>query len=337
MNRRSTTAPAILLLAILGGCGSAEPADRPAELAPYETFVWTDRAITFRPPPWSWDREHETDDGRLGVRFRARGSTGRISIAESAKVDPEDYIEFTLDAVVGDLRERVQDPSKYTFEELAETEVDGLPARRLDFTVLDHGRAFTGCEIYFISEERAFIASFLGDEKNQPVFERLVTTIAIPSDFEYEARELSLPDAPAGEHSITLGEHSITITVPDGCRIREQSGHVSLHDGRLNVLIQHIDSSSSQDAEPEQRLSQAGFGEVEQIWRRSDGQIDEQVVTLFDTWDSRSHRNRARYAVLPDGDHTIVAVLRYRGEQRPDPRFEQLVASMRIGPAAEPR
>ena len=75
---------AVACLTFLAAACAAEPAPKdpaplePAtfELAPPETFNWSEQGITFRPAPAGWRREGETGGGVKGVRFVKIGSVG---------------------------------------------------------------------------------------------------------------------------------------------------------------------------------------------------------------------------------------------------------------------
>ncbi|MFC1572153.1 hypothetical protein ACFL6M_01015 [Candidatus Eisenbacteria bacterium] len=76
-----------ILACSIGGCGGQADKHLPAP----ETFRWSEKPITFSPPPENWKRQKAQSNGRSGVRFERFGAPwGRIIVAEYYPVGRRD-------------------------------------------------------------------------------------------------------------------------------------------------------------------------------------------------------------------------------------------------------
>lgn len=85
--RRNPAVVLLLVVACAAGCSHE------VELAPRETFRWSERAISFAPPPAEWGREGELSGGVRGVRFVKRGSPEAITVGEFHRIAERDRSE----------------------------------------------------------------------------------------------------------------------------------------------------------------------------------------------------------------------------------------------------
>ncbi len=96
--RTSFFARSILcIVAALIGCKTEEP------LLPAEVFHWSDRPLSFRPPPAGWRREGELSGGVRGVRFvKERGRGQAITVGELHRPGARDRAP-AIAKLIGDL------------------------------------------------------------------------------------------------------------------------------------------------------------------------------------------------------------------------------------------
>ena len=94
-------------------------------------------------------------------------------------------LKFTLDDVIAKVEfrpERRNEPRRYTVTGRSRITLADRPAVRIDFdTRTDEGLRRCS-EVYVMQGNHLFIASYIGLEKNLPLYDRVIATIAFPPD-----------------------------------------------------------------------------------------------------------------------------------------------------------
>jgi hypothetical protein len=76
--------------------------------------------------------------------------------------------------------ERRQEPWRYRLLGQRDTEMAGLPATVVDFTLQTPERPYRGREVYVLENNHLFVASYQGSPRNLALFDRIVATISFP-------------------------------------------------------------------------------------------------------------------------------------------------------------
>lgn len=181
-----------LLVFLLAACTSDEDRARNEPLSGAETFTWTEKSLTFQPPPADWRRDRYNQGGLLGVHFTHAKSVGeRIYIAEYFKVGRRSKREghtrlYLLDEVVDETRFSTEGwpvpADSFLISDIFPDTMAGLPAYRLDFTLKREVDSLVGREYYFLKDNHLFEAAFLGLPVNLELFERVVESISFPEE-----------------------------------------------------------------------------------------------------------------------------------------------------------
>ena len=129
------------------------------------------------------DEVNEHLDRALGAMLRGDRDAvrGEIQGAETAAGS----LRFTLDDVIAGVEfrpERRNEPRRYTVTGRSRITLADHPAIRIDFdTRTDEGLRRCS-EVYVMQGNHLFIASYIGLEKNLPLYDRVIGSIVFPPD-----------------------------------------------------------------------------------------------------------------------------------------------------------
>jgi hypothetical protein len=191
-------------------------------LAPAETFLWSDRPVVFSPPPAPFTRERHAEGGRKGVSFtRYAVPPTRITVAE-AFLEPAPN---TPEEALAQLRLTTESFRSADSAEVGEPEpaaIANAPAVRTDYTLRERSMQHRGREIVALAGRSVFVFTFLGREADLPLFEALVASASFPAPGGAEGAVRTARGEPdrgrpgTGVTEIRVGEHRVTVSVPEG-------------------------------------------------------------------------------------------------------------------------
>ena len=114
-------------------------------------------------------------------QIRGEPEAARAEIAEAlARSRP---LKLSLDDVLDRVvfrPARRQEPERYRLLGQRSTQVAGLPAVAVDFTLRSPERPYWGREVYFMKDNHLFVAGYQGSQGNLGLFDRVVATISFP-------------------------------------------------------------------------------------------------------------------------------------------------------------
>jgi len=92
-------------------------------------------------------------------------------------------IRYSLDEVVDEVMYSGEGYPPYISVEVGDAvpaELAGEPAVRLDYTLQESRRVYSGREFYVLYNNHLFVVGFQGLEENLPMFERILETVSFP-------------------------------------------------------------------------------------------------------------------------------------------------------------
>lgn len=195
---------------------------RPVALAPAESFLFGSQPVVFSPPPEPFTRERHAEGGRKGVSFtRYAVPPTRITVAEAFLTPSPNTPEEAL-AKLRLTNESFHSADSAEVGEPAPAAIANAPGFRTDYTIRERSMEHAGREIFVLAGRNVFVFTFLGRETDLPLFDALVASAGFPAPGGPEgavrtAREEPDRDRPGtGATEIRVGEHRVTVNVPEG-------------------------------------------------------------------------------------------------------------------------
>jgi len=143
--------------------------------------AWSERAVSFNPPPVGWRREGELSGGVRGVRFVKERSVGEaITIGEMVRIAAERHGDFTLDDVLENVLEPLRRREEFATFERRPTSIGAEPAVSFEWSVDYAGRHYLRREMFVVHRGHLYVVRFIGIEKSLSLFERVVKSIEFP-------------------------------------------------------------------------------------------------------------------------------------------------------------
>lgn len=217
---------------------------QPVRLAPAETFLWSDQPVAFAPPPDPFTRERHAEGRRKGVSFtRYATPPTRITVAE-AFLEP---VPNTPEEAIARLRLTKKSFPSASFAEVgdpAPAAVANAPAFRTDYTIRERSMEHRGHEVVAFAGRSVFVFTFLGRASDVPLFEALLASASFPSPGGPEgtvrtAREAAAEagDAGGGGTEIRVGEHRVTVNVPEGWERVDYGARQEFRRGEVRIAL----------------------------------------------------------------------------------------------------
>jgi hypothetical protein len=213
-------------------------------LAPAETFLWSDQPVVFSPPPAPFTRERHAEGGRKGVSFtRYAVPPTRITVAE-ANLEPAPNTPEEALARLRLTNETFRSADSADVGEPAPLAVGNAPAFQTDYTIRERSMEHRGRQIVALAGRSVFVFTFLGRNADVPLFEALVASVSFPAPGGPEgavrtARENAAPGQrpDAGATEIRVGEHRLTVSVPDGWERVDYGAKQEFRRGELRIAL----------------------------------------------------------------------------------------------------
>ena len=217
---------------------------QPVALAPAETFLWSDQPVVFSPPLAPFTRERHAEGGRKGVSFtRYAVPPTRITVAE-AFLEPEPNTPEEAIARLRLTEETFRSADSAEVGEPVPAAIAHAPGFQTDYTIRERSMEHRGREIVVLAGRRVFVFTFLGRPADVPVFDALVASANFPPPGTASGAvrtaggtELSAErtDAPATE--IRVGEHRVTVSVPDGWERVDYGRRQEFRRGEVRIAL----------------------------------------------------------------------------------------------------
>jgi hypothetical protein len=213
-------------------------------LGPAETFLWSDQPVVFSPPPDPFTRERHAEGGRIGVSFtRYAVPPTRITVAEAFLQPPPNTPEEAL-AGLRLTPASFRSADAADVGEPAPVALAGAPAFQTDYTIRERSMRHRGRELVVLEGRHVFVFTFLGRETDVPVFEALVGSASFraPASATGAARKAGEEGAAAGAEpargaEMRVGEHRVTVRVPDGFERVDYGARQEFRRGELRIAL----------------------------------------------------------------------------------------------------
>ncbi len=325
--------------------GAPETQARPVALAPAETFLWSDQPVVFSPPPAPFTRERHAEGGRKGVSFtRYAVPPTRITVSE-AFLEPAPNTPEEAIARLRLTKETFRSADSAEVGEPAPAVVANAPALQTDYTIRERSMEHRGREIVALAGRRVFVFTFLGRPADVPIFEALVASTSFPApgvSAGVVRTERHGPDAPEPAGSVTeirVGEHRVTLSVPDGWEHIDYGGKQEFRRGEVRIAL--VDGGAlppgtgPANLEDEWLLQRALrlFGHDARRWEvasRTRVPAGDREALVVDTRDPLSHVFHARTVVFVNGGRLLAVGPVLGGFDATSPAVDAVARSVRF-------
>ena len=167
----------------------------------------------------------------------------RITVAE-AFLEPEPNTPEEALARLRLTKESFRSADSAEVGDPAPTAIGGAPAFRTDYTIRERSMEHEGRELVALVGRRVFVFTFLGRPADAGIFEALVASARFPAPGGPEGsvrtargEQAAVPEAGGAPEEIRVGDHRLTLRVPEGWERVDYGGKQEFRRGETRIAL----------------------------------------------------------------------------------------------------